>query len=137
VFPNDEYFPHQWHLHNTGQSGGTPGADVRAPEAWEITTGDANIVIALIDTGVDIGRSRRGCVVLFAAGSDFARVRVYPQKYPEVIVVAATDPDDHHTWYASYGPEVDVAAPSGGGVVVANLSDHFEEYARLRPCSPC
>jgi subtilisin family serine protease len=53
VFPNDEYFPLQWHLHNTGQSGGTPGADIRAPEAWEITTGDPNIVVALIDCGVD------------------------------------------------------------------------------------
>jgi len=53
VFPNDEYFPMQWHLHNTGQSGGTPGADIRAPEAWEITTGDPNIVVAVCDTGVD------------------------------------------------------------------------------------
>jgi subtilisin family serine protease len=53
VFPNDEYFPMQWHLHNTGQSGGTPGADIRAPEAWEITTGDPNIVIAVLDSGVD------------------------------------------------------------------------------------
>lgn|GEM_PF-1118996 len=53
VFPNDEYFPLQWHLHNTGQSGGTPGADIRATEAWEITTGDPNIVIAVFDTGVD------------------------------------------------------------------------------------
>jgi subtilisin family serine protease len=53
VFPNDEYFPLQWHLHNTGQSGGTPGADTRAPEAWEITTGDPNVVIALFDCGVD------------------------------------------------------------------------------------
>jgi len=53
VFPNDEYFPRQWHLHNTGQSGGTPGADIRAPEAWEITTGDPNIVVALIDCGID------------------------------------------------------------------------------------
>jgi subtilisin family serine protease len=53
VFPNDEYFPNQWHLYNTGQSGGTPGADIRAPEAWEITTGDPNIVIAVPDTGVD------------------------------------------------------------------------------------
>jgi subtilisin family serine protease len=53
VFPNDEYFPMQWHLHNTGQSGGTPGADINAPEAWEITTGDPNIVIAVIDEGVD------------------------------------------------------------------------------------
>jgi hypothetical protein len=54
VFPNDEYFPNQWHLYNTGQSGGTPGADIRAPEAWEITTGDPNIVIAVLDTGVDL-----------------------------------------------------------------------------------
>jgi len=53
VFPNDEYFPLQWHLHNTGQSGGTPGADIRAPEAWEITTGDPNIIVAVPDTGVD------------------------------------------------------------------------------------
>jgi hypothetical protein len=54
VFPNDEYFPMQWHLHNTGQSGGTPGVDIRAPEAWEITTGDPNIVVAMIDCGVDV-----------------------------------------------------------------------------------
>jgi len=54
VFPNDEYFSMQWHLHNTGQSGGTPGADIRAPEAWEITTGDPNIVVAVLDCGVDL-----------------------------------------------------------------------------------
>jgi len=53
VFPNDTYFPMQWHLHNTGQSGGTPGADINAPEAWEITTGDPNIIVAVPDTGVD------------------------------------------------------------------------------------
>jgi len=53
IVPNDEYFPMQWHLHNTGQSGGTPGADIRATQAWEITTGDPNIVIAVFDTGVD------------------------------------------------------------------------------------
>jgi subtilisin family serine protease len=53
VIPNDQYFPLQWHLYNTGQSGGTPGADIRAPEAWEITTGDPNIVVAVLDCGVD------------------------------------------------------------------------------------
>jgi subtilisin family serine protease len=53
VIPNDQYFPRQWHLDNTGQSGGTPGADINAPEAWEITTGDPNIVIAVLDSGVD------------------------------------------------------------------------------------
>ncbi len=53
VMPNDEYFLNQWHLNNTGQSGGIPGADIRAPEAWEITTGDPNIVIAVLDCGAD------------------------------------------------------------------------------------
>jgi len=53
VIPNDTYFPDQWHLNNTGQSGGTPDADINAPEAWEITTGDPNIVVAVLDEGVD------------------------------------------------------------------------------------
>jgi len=54
VIPNDEYFPRQWHLHNTGQSGGMLGADIRAPEAWEITTGDPNVIVAVLDMGVDL-----------------------------------------------------------------------------------
>ena len=53
VIPNDEYFPNQWHLNNTGQSGGTPGADINAPKAWGITTGNPNIVVAVLDEGVD------------------------------------------------------------------------------------
>jgi len=53
ITPNDEYFPMQWHLHNTGQSGGTPDADISAAEAWEITTGDPNIIVAVVDSGVD------------------------------------------------------------------------------------
>ncbi len=54
VIPSDEYFPDQWHLHNTGQSGGTPNVDINAPEAWEITMGDPNIVVAVLDSGVDL-----------------------------------------------------------------------------------
>ena len=54
VIPNDEYFPNQWHLNNTGQSGGRPDADINAPEAWEITTGEPNVVIAVLDNGVDL-----------------------------------------------------------------------------------
>jgi len=54
VIPNDQYFPNQWHLNNTGQSSGTPDADINGPEAWEITTGDPNIVVAVIDSGVDL-----------------------------------------------------------------------------------
>ena len=76
VFPNDEYFPMQWHLHNTGQSGGTPGADIRAPEAWEITTGDPNIVVAVLDCGVDA--SHPDLINNLVAGYDFYENDAFP-----------------------------------------------------------
>ncbi|MDM7917317.1 MAG: S8 family serine peptidase, partial [Candidatus Eisenbacteria bacterium] len=52
--PNDPLFPQQWSENNTGQGGGTPGADVEAPLAWDITKGDPNVIIAVIDTGADL-----------------------------------------------------------------------------------
>ncbi|MCK4365535.1 MAG: S8 family serine peptidase [Thermoplasmatales archaeon] len=51
--PNDPFFNEQWALHNIGQTGGTSDADINAPEAWNVTTGDQDIVIAVIDSGVD------------------------------------------------------------------------------------
>jgi subtilisin family serine protease len=41
-----------WALHNTGQGGGTPDADIDAPEAWDVLTSASNIVVAVLDTGV-------------------------------------------------------------------------------------
>ncbi|WP_445245440.1 S8 family serine peptidase [Microcoleus sp. OTE_8_concoct_300] len=51
--PNDPGYPQLWGLNNTGQSGGTPDADIDAPEAWDIETGNPNQVIGVLDTGVD------------------------------------------------------------------------------------
>lgn len=51
--PDDSDFNKQWSLHNTGQTGGTFGSSVNAPEAWNIELGKPEIVIAVIDTGVD------------------------------------------------------------------------------------
>ena len=245
VFPNDEYFPRQWHLHNTGQSGGTPGADINAPEAWAITTGGPNIIIAVIDCGVDsnhpdlvnnlvsgydfienddqpdpaldhwfnghgtacagliaaqgnngvgvsgvtwncklmpirrggrrangsyyhttvadtatafrwaaahgadifsdswsgysspqpiiqsaiadvtmrggLGRDGKGCVFLAAAGNNSGPL-AYPEKYPEVVAVGATDHNDIRCSYSNYGPELDITAPGGGEVLTDFLS---------------
>lgn len=50
--PNDEYFHYQWALHNTGQSEGTPGVDIGAPEAWDYEKGSASVKIGIIDSGV-------------------------------------------------------------------------------------
>ncbi len=51
--PNDPLFNNQWHHQNTGQSGGTVDADIDTPLAWEMTTGAANVIIAVIDSGFD------------------------------------------------------------------------------------
>ncbi|KKU48125.1 MAG: peptidase S8 and S53, subtilisin, kexin, sedolisin [Parcubacteria group bacterium GW2011_GWA2_46_9] len=41
--PNDVYYPQQWHLRQIG-----------APLAWEVTTGSPDVVVAVLDSGVDI-----------------------------------------------------------------------------------
>lgn len=52
---NDPLFGRQWHLRNTGQNGGTPHEDVRAPGAWALVGGGRrSIVIAIVDDGVSI-----------------------------------------------------------------------------------
>lgn len=56
--PNDPLFGNLWGLRNVGQNDsenqiGMTGVDVAAEKAWDITTGSSNVVIAVIDTGVD------------------------------------------------------------------------------------
>jgi len=51
--PNDPSFRSQWSLSNSGQTGGTPGVDIDAAGAWDVTTGSRDVVVAVIDTGVD------------------------------------------------------------------------------------
>ena len=53
TMPNDPSFAQQYAWKNTGQTGGTSGADVRATLAWDKTRGNSNVVVAVIDTGVD------------------------------------------------------------------------------------
>ncbi len=54
TIPNDTLFADQWHHRNTGQGGGTVDADIDTTEAWDFSTGDANLVIAVIDGGFDM-----------------------------------------------------------------------------------
>ena len=49
--PDDTYFPQQWALNQLND------CDIDAPEAWDVETGDENIIIAIVDTGVDYNHS--------------------------------------------------------------------------------
>ncbi|MCF7805308.1 MAG: S8 family serine peptidase [Candidatus Marinimicrobia bacterium] len=51
--PNDTEYSQQWSLNNDGTSGGTADADVDMQEAWDIQRGNANVLVAILDTGVD------------------------------------------------------------------------------------
>ena len=53
VIPDDTHWTKLWGLHNTGQTEGTTDADIDAPEAWNISTDSSNIVVAVIDTGIN------------------------------------------------------------------------------------
>ncbi|HOG31007.1 MAG TPA: S8 family serine peptidase [Candidatus Cloacimonadota bacterium] len=50
--PNDPYYSSQWHYNNTGQQGGTVDCDIDLPEAWDLEKGHQDVIVAVIDEGV-------------------------------------------------------------------------------------
>ena len=55
--PSDPRFPQLWGLQNVGQAvnggqPGTAGADIGAVPAWDVSTGSAATVVAVINTGI-------------------------------------------------------------------------------------
>jgi subtilisin family serine protease len=57
LHPNDARFSEQWALDNDGRNGGKEGADIGALRAWVKTTGEDDIVVAVLDSGVDYTHS--------------------------------------------------------------------------------
>lgn len=60
AIPNDANFANQWNLRNTGQTMpdgnfGTPGCDINVEPAWNISKGSPLVVIAILDSGCDLG----------------------------------------------------------------------------------
>ncbi|MGB3606766.1 MAG: S8/S53 family peptidase [Psychroserpens sp.] len=53
--PTDFYFNRQWGLKNDGSftlSNSTIDADVDMDQAWDLTTGDSNLIVAILDSGI-------------------------------------------------------------------------------------
>lgn len=88
----DPFYGQQWGLHNTGQPLCDPvprivsDSDVDAPEAWEITVGSTNILVAVLDNGVewdhpDLASSMGATHVWYDAVDDDADPRPSPGDY--------------------------------------------------------
>ena len=96
--PNDTYFPtYQYNLRNTGgildispdiQPQTTAGADVKAVPAWDEAKGDAAVVIAVLDTGIDLSHVELRDKAV-SAGRDFINGDM-----------DATDDNSHGSWVA-------------------------------------
>ena len=102
--PNDTHFSKQWGLRNDGQTGGSSGADIDAEGAWGRTTGDASVVVAVVDTGVDLDHP--DLINKLVSGYDFVNNDAVPD-----------DDAGHGTHVAGIA-----AAETNNGIGVAGVS---------------
>ena len=65
--PTDPTYGQQWHLNNTGGSGGVAGADIAAERAWDFTLAQG-VRVAVIDNGFDVGHLDLAAAVVAESG---------------------------------------------------------------------
>ena len=92
--PNDTYFSQQQNLDNTGQVSSCEcepysDHDIDAKSAWEMTSGDPNIIIALVDTGVQLDHPDLAANILDRGEEDW--------DFSSEIGVEPVDEDGHGT----------------------------------------
>jgi hypothetical protein len=103
--PNDPRLTDQWHYHNTGQQNGTPGADIMLLSAWDLEKGHSDVIVAVIDGGIDHNHSDLTGNMWSDIGYNF----VYDSP--------AIEPHNHGTHVAGT-----VAAVSNNGIGVAGVA---------------
>ena len=119
VQPNDPLLPRQWTLKNTGQSGGTPGADANVFPVWESGRHGEDVVISIVDDGVESAHPDLTDRIVPQAGYDYRDQDPQPEPEGTNGVDAEGKPaaDSHGTAVAG------VAAASGNnGIGVAGAA---------------
>jgi subtilisin family serine protease len=117
--PNDPDFGNQWHFNNTGQHSGTPGADIDLQAAWQIEKGNPEIIVAIIDGGIDYTHNDLAANMWVGIGYNF------------VNNTSTILPHNHGTHIAGI-----VAASSNNGIGVAGIAggSGLGDGVRLMSC---
>jgi len=69
--PNDPRLDEQWHYNNTGQEEGTPGADISLFAAWDLEKGHPDVIVAIIDDGIQTDHPDLGANMWSGIGYNF------------------------------------------------------------------
>ncbi len=85
-----------WGLRNLGDAGGVAGTDIGATEAWGITTGSTNVIVAILDTGVR-----------------YTHVELAAQMWRNPAEIPDNRVDDDHNGYVDDVFGIDAIAESG------------------------
>jgi len=102
---NDPRLGEQWHYNNTGQVGGTAGKDISLFDAWNIEKGHQDIIVAVIDGGIQINHPDLAANIWSGVGYNF------------VTNSSTITADDHGTHVAGT-----IAAVNNNGTGVAGIA---------------
>lgn len=124
--PNDPLFPQQWTLRNTGQSGGTAGADANLLPAWDSGRDGTGVTLSVVDDGVETTHPDLADRIVPNSGFDYRDNDASPEPEGEEGANDEGNPkaDSHGTAVAGVA-----AATGNNGVGVAGAAYH----ARLVP----
>ncbi|XP_078001023.1 neuroendocrine convertase 2-like isoform X2 [Glandiceps talaboti] len=111
---NDALFEKQWYLKNTGQADGKAGLDLNVLEAWRQGVTGKDVVIAIMDDGIDYMHPDIAPNYHAEASYDFSSDDDYP--YPRFT------PD----WFNSHGTRCagEVSAVANNSVCVVGVAYH-------------
>ena len=121
VIPDDAAFGDQWALWNLGTyANGTSGADIKAPLAWNISVGTTQVMIAVLDTGIDFNHPDLAGNIWPSKGFNFVTCLKFDEfGNCEISGVPNDDPMDdfgHGTHVAGI-----IGAAGGNGIGVAGV----------------
>ena len=102
----------QWHLRNTGQTGGVAGEDIRAFDAWSITRG-SGVRVAVVDDSIEVIHPDLNPNVIVGASHSY-RVGNRNKAWP---LPCKQSEDDHGTSVAGL-----VAARDNNGIGVSGVA---------------